>query len=185
MNTHYYNNTPNTTNAKMCTMKRVGFLLMLLTLASGENTDACDFMVHPERERKELCKSVYDIFEDALLSDPINLFTLREAFFPVSNTATPTASPPEMLRVIYNVTINNQFQLNETLGWSNSAVFSIVHPYKLIRTVSKALLLPTLHNRIILALNLTVFTIPKEAFQHLEVFNHTIIALTSRVRDRK
>ena len=158
---------------------------MLLTLASGENTDACDFSVHPERERKELCKSVYDIFEDVLLSDPINLFTLREAFFPVSNGASPTASPPEILGVKYNVTINNVFQVNEILGWSNSAVFSLVHPYKLIRTVSKALLRFTLHKHITLALNLTLSAIPKEAIQHPEVFNHTIVALTSRVRGRK
>ena len=121
--------------------KELALLLALLRLsiASGINIEnalgACDFNYHPEQERKVLCSSVYNAYEDALIKDPINLYTLREAFVRVSLEAKPVRRQPEWLVVRYDLKFNDT-NITEIVGWSKSAVFNIFNPYKLIRLTS-------------------------------------------------
>ena len=79
----------------------------------------CDIFNSPPQEISR-CREVEEIFEKGLISNKDNLFVLREAF--LSNSR----PPPNLMLVKYD--IFNWTNYTEQLLWSNSRIFTTIHP---------------------------------------------------------
>ena len=62
------------------------------------------------------------MFETGLISSEDNLFVLREAFLSNSHL------PPNLMLVNYEVNITNVTHRSEKMLWSNSRIYTIIHP---------------------------------------------------------
>ena len=83
----------------------------------------CDIFNSPQQEISR-CREVEEMFEKGLIINEDNLFVLREAF--LSNSR----PPPNLMLVKYEAYIFNQnfTYTNKWLLWSNSRIFTIIHP---------------------------------------------------------
>lgn len=89
-----------------------GNLLLLAVLAATLGSCCCDCDgFDTDTERSQRCASIYDALEEALVSNRVNLYRLREAFF------SSTHRNPAWLTVKYVLPNDNQ---NVILIWSSS-----------------------------------------------------------------
>lgn len=89
-----------------------GNLLLLVVLAALLGLCSCDCDgFDTDTERLQRCALIYDVLEEALVSNRVNLYRLREAFFP------STHRNPAWLTVEYILQNDNQ---SVTLTWSSS-----------------------------------------------------------------
>jgi len=89
-----------------------GNLLLLAVLAALLGLCSCDCDgFDTDTERSQRCALIYDVLEEALVSNRVNLYRLREAFFP------STHRNPAWLTVKY--TLQNA-KTDVTLTWSSS-----------------------------------------------------------------
>ena len=89
-----------------------GNLLLLVVLAASLGLCSCDCDgLDTDTERSQRCALIYDELEEALVSNRVNLYRLREAFFP------STHQNPAWLTVEY--TLQNA-KAYVTLTWSYS-----------------------------------------------------------------
>lgn len=88
----------------------------------------CNVYDNPSSMEVHRCRIVEEMFEEGLTSNEDNLFILRDAFMSNSHP------PPNLLLVTYNSYIPNsssqhlQLFYNTTIPWSNSRLFTIIHP---------------------------------------------------------
>jgi len=89
-----------------------GNLLLLVVLAALLGLCCCDCDgFDTDTERSQRCVLIYDVLEEALVSNSVNLYRLREAFL------SSTHRNPAWLTVKYMLPNDNQ---NVTLIWSSS-----------------------------------------------------------------
>ena len=100
---------------------------VLLWLLFGYCQSQCEVLGNDRNDLTNIhnCRQIYTVFEEALINNKDNLYTLQEVFFSSEH------HPPSMLNINYRIEIpqtavNN---LSVAMVWSRSSLFKYVSPY--------------------------------------------------------
>lgn len=101
--------------------------VVLLCFLFGYSRSQCEVLGTDRNGVTDIhkCHQIYTVFEEALLSNKDNLYTLQEVFFSSEH------HPPSMLYLNYQIevpqmAINN---LSVAMTWSRSSLFKYVNPF--------------------------------------------------------
>ena len=97
-------------------------IIILATFSITVNSQ-CGKIPTDDPERVDRCFLLYDALESALLT-PENLHILRESFFP------PSQRSPSILDIHYSIESITSTN-NYSIGWTSSALLSIIDPITL------------------------------------------------------
>ena len=125
---------------------RLYFSVLLTAVLVASGSALCDTSDDDELDVLQACTQVYEALEEALISDKGSLYRLRKTFFP-----SPSANVV-LQRVKYYITfapdetdlngtcsmtnenstlINTTATLEYTYGWSQTGIFTVLHPLAL------------------------------------------------------
>ena len=102
-------------------MKRLSITVLLIVLLCGWCHCQCEVLNEANLTKISHCKQLYDVFEEAMIENEINLFTLRQSFFSGKHRS------PSLLIIRYNLQINGR-NITKELLWTAVSLFKFVHP---------------------------------------------------------
>lgn len=151
--------------------------VVLLCFLFGYSQSQCEVLGNNRNDATDIhnCHQIYTIFEEALLSNEDNLYTLQEVFFSSEH------HPPSMLKINYHV--NN---LSVPMVWSRSSLFKYINLYAFLicEPVTIAIALNTINAQLVpveidLSLSVNASSIPLNI--SIEEAIHALSTISSRV----
>ena len=95
----------------------------------------CEVLNQSNLTKIRLCHQAYTIFEQALVSDKANLYTLRETFFSTEHCS------PTLIFIRYRIQGNDLKNMSqEVVVWSSSSLFKFINPLLFMASIPTILL---------------------------------------------
>lgn len=107
----------------------VPLLLLSLGLCHGQ----CEVLNEDNLTEIGHCKRLYAVFEEALINNEINLFTLRQGFF---SGKYPSSS---MMIIHYHLQVNGH-NVTKQMLWTVVSLFKYVHPSLMFMAIEPAII---------------------------------------------
>lgn len=100
------------------------FVILLVGSQLCPCLGGCSVYDHPSSEEIHRCNSLEKMFEKALVSNEDNLYILKDTFYSNSHLS------PNLMLVTYVALVPHSTVLlyNITVPWTNSRIFTIIHP---------------------------------------------------------
>ena len=161
------------------------FLLFLILIGYGHSQ--CEVLGTERNDATDIhhCHQMYRIFEEALLSNKDNLYTLQEVFFSSEHQS------PSMLTVNYHLKTPDMeiSNISAPIIWSSSNLFVYVHPvlFTVCEPALAVLFFQLINAQVLpididLSLSLNLSSIPRNVTAEQSV--HTLFMMTARVSYR-
>lgn len=150
--------------------------IVLIVYQLGQCWGGCSVYDNLSKYEVQLkrCRKVADILEKALINNEHNVCDLKDVFL---SNAQP---PPDLMTVTYRIYNESHSSYDVQLLWSNSRIFTLMHP-DIIDALQSRLLYPVLYPRNIhITLKLNVSNESNITFNGVKI-EDALLAITEKV----